>query len=133
MRYLLPDPASSPAWRAQRHKSTPVSSTPACPHCYLDKAQFGLLTPVLKATRFRVLPVNFKDAVMSHISQLSALRSLFNHTTFPAVSSLCHGTVQVRANAAQHLNHCLNVLCGLLFSPVTPIPPCSTLQWSPES
>lgn len=130
MRYLLPDPASSPAWRAQRHKSTPVSPTPACPHCYLDKAQFGLLKPSPQGLP-GIGSFLWISKMLSWATSPNylALRSLFNHIPRCLVA-LPWDRFVFGQNAAQHLNHCLNVQCGLLFftSYTYPPPPCSQLS-----
>lgn len=93
-----------------------MSATPACLHRY--KAQLGLLKPVPKATRFLVLPVNFKDAVMSQNSQMiGPLQTLTTpHSQLPVALQWNHSCPGKRSAA---LDHCLMFyVVSLLFSPI---------------
>lgn len=86
--------------------SASVSSTPACLHCYLDKAQFGLLKSI-HATGILSFSVNFKNAVLALCST--------HHNAFPAVNALpwiceCPGKC-----STQNLNRCLLFVSWRLF------------------
>lgn len=113
-------------------KDTCVSPTPACLHCYLDKAQFGLLNQSLRLPGFGP-SCEFQrcchEPELPIIGLVQPLTTSHSQLLFALLwRCLCPG----KCSAALESLFVLCFMWSPLFSPITPVP-CSTHWWPSES